>query len=390
MTSVRGELFKALAYEAMANLYNQRRRSVLALLGIVIGSASIVALLTIGHIAEREAMARFESIGVNSIAIIHSQPNTPWIDPARVERAMADDPRIQSAHIAAVGSVTYSGRGEGRMVQLAGMTPQDIAAVAPAIISGRSLTPLDACQPTVLAGHKWQEETGLRAGETVFLNGYGYTVVGFMAAAPPQALGFVSFDQAMVTMLGCTGSVMTGEGVNQILVRVDPEADADALGQSLIQALAPAPDVKLELRQAREMIEAMKTQLALMGGILLAVGSVSLLVGGIGVMNVMLMAVLERRREIGLRAALGASPRDIALMFLAEALVLSVGGGLLGAVMGVGLVALASLFLPFGFTSSLAIFVTGTGVAASVGLVFGLYPALSAARTQPVEALRAD
>lgn len=390
MNTGRGELYRALCQEALANLYNQRRRSVLALLGIVIGSASIVALLTIGHIAEREAMARFETVGVNSIAIIASAPANHWIDPQRLKGTIAGDARVESAHVAAVGTVSYQGRGEGQMVQLAAMTPHDIAAVAPPISEGRSLTMLDACQPTVVAGHGWQKDYAVRAGETVFLNDYGYTVVGILAEAQPQALGLVSFDKAMVTTLGCTTAILQGEGVNQVLLRIDPEADSEALGLSLIRQLTPTTDAKLELRQARELIEAMKAQLALMGGILLAVGSVSLLVGGIGVMNVMLMAVLERRREIGLRAALGASPRDIAFMFLCEALVLSVGGGVLGAMMGVGMVALASLFLPFGFTSSVAILITGTGVAAGVGLVFGLYPALSAARTQPVEALRAD
>lgn len=390
MTPVGSELYKALCREALANLYNQRRRSILALLGIVIGSASIVALLTIGHIAEREALARFETIGVNSIAIIASPPSSQWIDPERLKGVIARDARIQSVHVAAVGTVSYQGRAEGQMVQLAAMTPQDIVAVAPVIISGRSLTSLDACQPTVLAGYGWRKDHAIAAGETVFLNGYGYTVVGILAETPPQALGLVSFDKAMVTSLGCTAAILPGKGVNQVLLRIAPDVDSGALGQALIRELAPTTEAQLELRQAREMIEAMKTQLALMGGILLAVGSVSLLVGGIGVMNVMLMAVLERRREIGLRAALGASPRDIALMFLAEALVLSLGGGLLGAFMGVGLVGVASQFLPFEFTSSAAIFITGTGVASGVGLVFGLYPALSAARTQPVEALRAD
>lgn len=384
------EIIKALCIEALHNLYHQRRRSALALLGIVIGSASISALLTIALIAEREAMARFENIGVNSIAITATSGQSAWVDPSQLYRWIAGDERIQSAHVAAVGTATLQGPGEARIVQLAAITPQDMAVLGPRVQDGRPLGALDACQPHILVGAQAAKDLLIRVGQSVYLNGYGYWVVGVLSPSEPNALGLVSFDQAAITTLDCSSRIMPDEGVNQILVRIVPEADAGLLGQALIRDLSHTPDMNLEMREARELIAAMKTQLALMGGILLAVGSVSLLVGGIGVMNVMLMAVLERRREIGLRSALGASPREIAWMFLAEAVVLSVGGGILGALLGVGLVALASLVLPFSFITSAAIMVTGTAVAAGVGLVFGLYPALSAARTQPVEALRAD
>lgn len=390
MRRAQAEIMKALCLEALHNLYNQRRRSVLALLGIVIGSASISALLTIGLIAEREAMARFKSIGVNSIAITVSTTDGAWVDPSRLYRRIAGDDRIRGAHVAAVGSTTLKGLDASKMVQLAAMTPQDLSIIGPKMTGGRTLGPLDACQPNVLVGAQLARDLHIRSGQTVFLDDYGFSVVGVLGASEPQALGVVSFDQAVITTLTCANRIMPREGVNQILLRLDSETDSARLGQALMRDLAPSPETKMELREARELIASMKAQLSLMGGILLAVGSVSLLVGGIGVMNVMLMAVLERRREIGLRSALGASPREIAWMFLAEAVVLSVGGGVLGALVGVGLVAAASLVLPFEFATRAAIMVTGTGVATGVGLVFGLYPALSAARTQPVEALRAD
>jgi putative ABC transport system permease protein len=99
---------------------------------------------------------------------------------------------------------------------------------------------------------------------------------------------------------------------------------------------------------------------------------------------------MERRREIGLRAAIGATPGDIRMMFLIEAVVLALGGGVLGDVLGVGLTWLATLFLPFEFAVNWGVMILGAGVAASVGLVFGLYPAIAASRILPIEALRGD
>ncbi|MNQ79391.1 Macrolide export ATP-binding/permease protein MacB [compost metagenome] len=107
-------------------------------------------------------------------------------------------------------------------------------------------------------------------------------------------------------------------------------------------------------------------------------------------MNVMLMTVMERRREIGLRAAIGATPGEIRLMFLIEAVVLALGGGLLGDVLGVALTWLVTLFLPFDFAINWTVLFLGAAVAASVGLVFGLYPAIAASRISPIEALRGD
>jgi putative ABC transport system permease protein len=168
-----------------------------------------------------------------------------------------------------------------------------------------------------------------------------------------------------------------------------PDADTAAAVTRYTAALS-TPQAPVRVQDARSMIQAMKKQMAMLGGVLVAIGSISLLVGGVGVMNVMLMTVMERRREIGLRAAIGATPGDIRMMFLIEAVVLALGGGVLGDVLGVGLTWLATLFLPFEFAVNWGVMILGAGVAASVGLVFGLYPAIAASRILPIEALRGD
>ena len=123
---------------------------------------------------------------------------------------------------------------------------------------------------------------------------------------------------------------------------------------------------------------------------LAAIGGISLLVGGIGVMNVMLMSVMERRREIGLRAAIGATPRDLRAMFVIEAGVLALAGGVAGALLGIVSAWLIARGSGWNFSLALYVLPLGPGVAGMVGLAFGLYPAITASRLDPIEALRAE
>jgi putative ABC transport system permease protein len=393
MTTARAPLSELVA-EALLNLRGQGRRSILALLGVVIGSAAIVALLTIAHVAQIAALEQFRQTGVDMLRIRQAAAATRGLDAARLEALPRTDPDVVMAAPLATRTATIVLGGRQHDATLVAITPAMNAIAGFRAGQGRLLRSIDACSPVVVLGAGLARQLSAPGapatpGAIAYFGGYGFTVVGVLDPMPQQALDIVDYDNAAVMPFACSRRVMPMEGATAALLRVRPEADTQAVGARLTTALSK-PGEPIEIQDARTMIRLMKRQMSVFTGVLVAVGSISLLVGGVGVMNVMLMTVMERRREIGLRAAIGATPNDIRLMFLIEAIVLALGGGLIGDVLGLGLTALVTLFTPFEFAVSPVVLVLGAGVAAVVGLIFGLYPAIAASRIRPIEALHAE
>lgn len=381
-----------LALEALANLRGQGRRSILALLGVVIGSASIVALMNMAHIAQLEAMKSFRQTGVEVLSV--QSEGEGGLDPLLIETLVRQDPFAVMAAPFAVTHLDAVAGGRTSSVTAAGVTPAIVAMAGLTPSAGRMLLAIDDCSPVAVLGQKAAVDlsapgAAVGPGSVVHLGAYGFTVVGTLAPVPPMALSPVQFDSAVLIPLACARRIMPADGATGAMIRLRPETDTAAAVARYTSALS-TPGTPVRVQDARTMIQAMKKQMAMLGGILVAIGSISLLVGGVGVMNVMLMTVMERRREIGLRAAIGATPGEIRLMFLIEAVILALGGGLLGDGLGVALTWLATLFLPFDFAVSWTVLLLGAGVAAGVGLTFGLYPAIAASRILPIEALRGD
>ncbi|MND97984.1 Macrolide export ATP-binding/permease protein MacB [compost metagenome] len=390
----KGVSLSELVLEAFSNLRGQGRRSVLALLGVVIGSAAIVALMNIAHIAQNEALKGFRQTGVDILSVQLNDMNGAGLDREMLAHLVkADRDAVLSVPFASAAATVRAG---GREISgvAAGVTPLMNEVSGLSVAQGRLLREIDECNPVVLLGKNLalnlsSPGADVEPGRVVYVGGYGYTVIGVLNAVPHQALSPIPFNDAALIPLACARRIMPSDGATGALIRLRPEADAGAAVARYTTNLS-TPHASVTVRDAKAMIEAMKKQMAMLGGVLVAVGSISLLVGGVGVMNVMLMTVMERRREIGLRAAIGATPGEIRLMFLIEAVVLALGGGLLGDVLGVALTWLVTLFLPFDFAINWTVLFLGAAVAASVGLVFGLYPAIAASRISPIEALRGD
>lgn len=390
----KGVSLSELACEALSNLRGQGRRSALALLGVVIGSAAIVALMNIAYIAQATTLKSFQQTGVDSLSIQLESPGGGGLSIAGLEAVAARDPEtLLVAPFASTNMMVTLGA-KSRSMTVAAITPLMGKMAGLSVEQGRRMGAVDACSSVAVVGQKLATElsspgAAVVPGRVIHIGSYGFTVVGVLNAVPFQALSPIQYDDAVLIPLECARRVMPSDGASGALIRLRSEADTAAAVARYTAALS-TPQAPVRVQDAKTMIQTMKKQMALLGGVLIAIGSISLLVGGVGVMNVMLMTVMERRREIGLRAAIGATPGEIRMMFLIEAVVLALGGGLLGNVLGVALTWLATLFLPFDFAISWTVLFLGAGVAAGVGLVFGLYPAITASRISPIEALRGD
>ena len=383
--------------EALGNLRAQGQRSALALLGILIGAASIVALLTVAHMAQQETLKMFRHLGVDMVNI-HAMPADTAangvLDQATIEHLSAMDPSVLAAAPLFADHDTVSVGNKTATVAVAAVTEILPELMRLDMREGRFIKSIDSDNLVAVVGAKAAEKLSapgapIAPGARIALKGYIFTVIGVVDPLPYTPLDALQLDDAILIPLGGARRVFNPPQPTSALIKLRPGTDLTAAGQR-IAALLANPTATLQVIKARDVIKSMNAQKVIHGQLLTAVGAISLLVGGIGVMNVMLMGVMERRREIGLRAAIGATPSDLGFMFLMEAAVLAFVGGVAGLACGL-LAALVTARIS-GWTFSLALWVLplGPGVATVVGMAFGIYPAIKAARLNPIEALRAE
>ncbi|WP_233973235.1 ABC transporter permease [Pectobacterium versatile] len=386
--------------EPLNSLILLGRRAVLALLGIAVGCGSVVALLNIGHNAEAEAMGVFRGMGsdllvasVQNRAGNHATGSAPADLDITVLRKNLPD--IEAATPLIITSTEARLRGRSLSTMVVGSRAELSDVLKLKLAQGRYLSDFDEQSTYIVLGanvaEQWASQGGVAAlGERVQVSGYLFEIVGILQPQERNPLVPVSVDDSILMPISGIRRVMPTPQIVSVIAR---NGNSDTLMQTGAQlkdylaSLMPKFDIGVQIPQ--QLLEGMAQQSRMFSWLLAGLGGISLLVGGVGVMNVMVMNVSERRREIGVRMALGARPRDIAGLFLLEAVVLSACGALIGAVCGVvaawlfvffsdwSAFSLSGLSLPLGIGSSLAI-----------GLFFGLNPAMTAARLEPVQALR--
>ncbi|SDT16198.1 putative ABC transport system permease protein [Pseudomonas asplenii] len=386
-----------LLHEAFVSLRTLGKRSVLALLGIIIGSSSVVALINIGHNAAQEAAAIFKDMGTDTLVAQFPgnadlrEPMPASLDTARLQ-ALVPAVLYLAPLVLSSGSVVFQGHATN--ANWVGSTTQLAGAMRLKVREGRFLSDFDQGETYVVVGDRIARTLGsaglpLRIGDRIRLNDYLFQVIGILHSQPAAVLIPVQTDDSLFLPLAGMRRIVDGPQISSVIARAAAEQNMETVASDLTGALkSTLRGREVEVQIPQQMIDGMTRQSRTFGYLLMALGGISLVGGGVGVMNVMLMNVSERRREIGIRMALGARRRDIRNLFLLEAVTLTAVGALSGAILGVTAAYLYARLSGWQFSLAAASLPLGVGSTLLVGLFFGLYPAISASHLQPVEALR--
>ena len=390
-------LLKANLKEAAASLLATRQRSLLALLGIAIGIGSVIAMISVGMIVRDEALKHFRELGTDILNIYLRQSDATagrlTVTP-EVALGLTSLPAIAAAapYATSYGEVTFAGR-TIKDITFIGGTASLANLNKLKVKEGRHISDLDRRRYFCVIGAGVAEamrRIGFERiiGETVKAGSGAYTVVGVLQYTPQGRRRF-DVNRSIIIPVSTAQRVFSNPGISNITARMSQGIHHVVATREVGKYFQrKAPGLNVRVRSAEELIEQMHKQMRLFALMLGSVGGISLLVGGIGIMNVMLVSVSERRQEIGIRRALGARRADIQTQFLIESLMLSLAGGMVGVGLGIGTTWTICQFTDWTFLISVGAMVLGVSVASAAGVFFGFYPAWQAARLDPIAALR--
>jgi putative ABC transport system permease protein len=399
---------------ALRALKVNRTRSLLTMLGIIIGVAAVIAMVGVGAGATTRIQQQIQSIGSNLIMVLPGSisANGVRLGSGGVATLTEDDAKAIAAECPSISAVAPMVRGGVQIVfgssnwatTAQGVTPDYMTIRDASMMSGEFFTNQDvdsAAKSAVLGNTVAQNLFGNSdpTGQVVIIKNVPFTVVGVLT---PKGQSPTGVDQDDVILLPLSTAKQKVLGANK--------ANAKAVSTLMVQAIAPQamaqaqeemtallrerhriqPDDEddFTVRNLTEVFAAQETSAQVMSILLGAIASVSLIVGGIGIMNIMLVSVTERTREIGLRLAVGAKTRDILSQFLVEAVTLSLLGGIIGIIVGLAASLLISHFAQWSTQVSAMSVLMAFVFSAVVGVSFGYYPARKAAFLDPIEALR--
>ncbi len=395
-------IFSQHILESLSNLWLYKLRSALTLLGILVGTASVVALVSSGHLATEHALAQLKTLGTELLAVTIENEATAPINPmekltlTQVNTIRKSNPALQLSAPYAIdySPISYLGKSINGSVIGATETLADILKLT--LAKGRFIYELDKEQYFAVLGSEIAKaiaEQGVHnpIGSQIRVGNYFFTVVGIANPTEDNMFMYSQLNRAVIVPIQASLTLNQYTQIRNILFKLLADSNIDQVQQSIEQALKKAsPNAKPFFRSAKQLIESMQKQRATFTLMLGAIGGIALIVGGIGVMNIMLVSVIERRREIGIRMAVGAKRRDIQRMFLTEAIVLTLAGGLIGILFGVAasfIIAVASKWTFHFYTFPVLI---GFVVSVLVGIFFGYYPAYKAAQLDPIKTLQSD
>ncbi len=380
--------------EACRSLLAARQRSLLALIGIVVGVAAVSAMMSVGLVVKERALAQFRELGTEVMRVRVREPDRARgrvnlsVDEARnvtsVPSVLSAAPYTKSARpVILAGSIAAQATivgATGEFAELSRLTLRE----------GRFVSELDGTEYFSAVGSDIAEKFGRQSvlGETVRIGHAIHRVVGVLERVGDSQRA-VDVNKAVFVPIEGAARVIPNATLRDIVVKRGRDTDHREAARQIKEYFKPlVPGATVAVRSPEELIAGMNRQMRLYTLLLGSVSAIALLVGGVGVMNVMLSAVAERRAEIGVRRALGARRRDVRDQILVESLVLSMLGGTVGVLIGAAATYGICAYNGWDYRVSALAFVLGLAVACGTGLFFALFPARQAANMEPADALR--
>lgn len=399
---------------AMASLRNSKMRSLFTMLGIIIGVSSVVTIVSLGEGLKHQIAGQINDLGNDVVTIrpgkLVTQNNSgksninllalltiSTLSPSDVD-TISKLPSVKTA--VPIDFVTTSVKSDGKQLDnlfVAGTTSQMADVLHSKVNYGVFFDPQDANQNFAVIG----PEVALRlfgelnaVGETININGQNFVVHGVLE---PSSTGILSvaqadFNYAVLIPFQPALDIAAGHSnILQILVKTNDSQDVNKTISQIEKSLSKSHSLQdySVLRQA-DLQAAAGGAVNVATGFITGIAAISLLVGGIGIMDIMLVSISERNREIGVRKAIGATNRQIMSQFFIEGLLLTIGGGLIGIVVSLGVNVLIRLYTSWQPIITIPVVVIAVGFSIIVGIIFSTIPALKAARKDPINALRGD
>lgn len=380
--------------DALKNIKSNKLRSSLTMLGLIVGISSVILLVGIGSGASNNVNNQISNLGTNIVTIRINNNDTGFKYNELSEFTMLDN--ISNITPLKNISTTVSRNTSSSSNTSVIATDQNyIDIMNLKLNSGRNISIIDIENKNkvcIIGYDTASTYFGLTSpvGEEIKINGDNYTVIGVLKENGES--NGVSVDESVIIPFSTLTYLNQDSKINNLYVKVDNEDKIDITIINIENKIRNMLDISSDyftVTSSSTMLEAMNNISNTMSLLLGGIASISLIVGGIGVMNVMLVSVSERTKEIGIRKSLGATKRDILILFLIESLTLCIIGGILGIVFGILLGELSTLF-DYNFIVSKFIVLLSLGVSILIGLVFGIFPAYKASLLNPIDALRTE
>ncbi len=392
---------------ALRSVRRNALRSFLTLLGIVIGVAAVIAMITIGSGTTEKVKQDISKLGSNLLTVQALRPMrggdtnfTPRpLNAADLAGLVEGLDTVRAVSAVAQRTVRIVYGSDNLSAQVTGTDNDFFVARDWDIALGRTFTDSELRGGTnvCLLGQTVRNSffgTGDPTGDAIRVGRMSCRVIGVLEGKGTSGFGQDQDNVVMMPLSTFQRRITGNRDISQILVAVNDGVSTTQVVREVqdimrhTRRIAPDQDDNFDVRDMTQIADAMTSTTTVMTGMLGALAGVSLLVGGIGIMNIMLVSVTERTREIGIRLAIGAHEKHILVQFLVEATVLSLLGGLIGVILGLSLAGAATLALSIPFVPSASVIALAVGFSGLIGVVFGFFPALRGARLDPIDALR--